>query len=90
MTKDEDNSSRFFSFPNVRLGNLLARQDGTDDGEMDALAHVSPALAKKFLTKTHGDQAGEEALMRALICERQLHHNAARFWLGIYALISDV
>jgi len=89
MTKDSENSPRFFSITNPRLGQLLARQDGSDDQAMDALARVSPERAVKFLTKTHGGQAGEEALMRALICERQLHHNAARFWLGIYALISN-
>jgi hypothetical protein len=50
----------------------------------NALAHVNPESAVTFLRKTHGAAAGQEALMRALMAERQHHRVAARYWLDVY------
>ena len=50
----------------------------------DALTHVNPARAVSFLRKTHGPHAGQEALMRALLAERQHHRTAALYWLDVY------
>jgi ABC-type proline/glycine betaine transport system substrate-binding protein len=55
-----------------------------DERIQNALAHVNPARAVSFLRKTHGPHAGQEALMRALMAERQHHRTAARYWLDVY------
>lgn len=55
-----------------------------DERIQNALAHVNPARAVSFLRKTHGAHAGQEALMRALMAERQHHRAAARYWLDVY------
>ncbi|WOF73638.1 hypothetical protein QMT40_001271 [Parvibaculaceae bacterium PLY_AMNH_Bact1] len=55
-----------------------------DERIQNALAHVNPERAVDFLRKTHGPHAGQEALMRALMAERQHHRAAARYWLDVY------
>ncbi len=55
-----------------------------DERIQNALSHVNPESAVTFLRKTHGPQAGQEALIRAFLAERQHHREAARYWLGVY------
>ena len=67
----------------------LPTQGSAEETEPDTLKHMNPVLTALYLAKIHGAQAGEEALMRALICGRQRHHTAARFWMGIYERLVD-
>jgi hypothetical protein len=62
---------------------------GAAETGADTLNHMDPVLTALYIAKTHGPHAGEEALMRALICERQRHHTSARFWMGIYERLVD-
>ncbi len=58
-----------------------------DDAEArlhNTIANVNPERAVDFLQKMHGVQAGQEALLRALTAERQLHRVTARYWLEVY------
>jgi len=55
----------------------------SDERIQNALAHVNPERAVEFLRKTHGPHAGQEALMRALMAERQHHRAAASYWLEV-------
>ena len=66
----------------------LQRTNGTDAEALDALANLDPEKAATYLAHVHGPRAGEEALLRSLICERQLHRVGARFWLGTYQRIA--
>jgi len=50
---------------------------------------MDPALTALYIAKVYSTHADEETLMRALICERQHHHTAARFWIGIYDRLVD-
>jgi len=68
---------------------LLPPLGSAEETGPDTLKHMNPVLTALYLAKTNGAQAGEEALMRALICERQRHHTEARFWLGIYERLVD-
>eukprot|EP00435_Cladocopium_sp_Y103_P078757 s1_g2496.t1 len=61
-----------------------AHYANADERIQSALSHVNPETAVTFLRKTHGPQAGQEALMRALMAERQHHRTAARYWLEVY------
>ena len=61
-----------------------AHYGSADERIQNALAHVNPETAVTFLRKTHGPHAGQEALMRALMAERQHHRTAARYWLDVY------
>ncbi len=56
----------------------------SDDRFENALAHVNPERAVTFLRRTHGVLAGQEALIRALLAERQHHRQSARYWIEIY------
>ena len=58
-----------------------------DERIQNALAHVNPERAVDFLRHTHGAGAGQEALMRALMAERQQHRSAARYWLDVYGMV---
>jgi len=68
----------------------LRRSTGADEVGLDALKHMDAERTAKYIAKVYGEHAGEEALMRSLICERQLHRTSARFWLGIYDRIVGV
>ncbi|PCJ72023.1 MAG: hypothetical protein COA62_05585 [Rhodobiaceae bacterium] len=63
--------------------------DSAGETELETLKHMNPVLTALYIAKVFGTHAGEEALMRALICERQHHHTSARFWMGIYERLVD-
>ena len=59
----------------------------------DRNAWDSPARpddAANVLARAYGDLAGEEALFRAFLAERDLRRDLARFWLDVYGRLSPV
>ncbi|HBM88831.1 MAG: hypothetical protein P1U69_07820 [Parvibaculaceae bacterium] len=78
----EDEPTLAFLPPHAR-----AYYSNADERIQNALAHVNPETAVTFLRKTHGPHAGQEALMRALMAERQHHRTAARYWLDVYGAL---
>ncbi len=52
--------------------------------EADLWLRLDPAKALRVLGQSHGAQAGEEALLRAWLAERDGRREAAGFWLRVY------
>ena len=52
--------------------------------EADLWLRLDPAKALRVLRQSHGAQAGEEALLRAWLAERDGRPAAAGFWLRVY------
>ncbi|KAB0266595.1 hypothetical protein [Microvirga brassicacearum] len=52
--------------------------------EADLWLRVDPAKAVRGFAQTYSEQAGEEALLRALLAERDGRREAAGFWLRVY------
>lgn len=48
---------------------------------------MHPEEAARGLVQVYADLAGEEALFRALLAERDLKHEQARFWVGVYGKV---
>ncbi len=83
----------------------MSEQDGPDDPEFskvvqlftraaegappDAPEQLDATRLAEYLAAAHGPRAGQEVLLRALVCERQSHRTAARFWLSIYERIAS-
>jgi len=49
---------------------------------------IHPAEAARVLAQCYAERAGEEALFRALIAERDLNSPQARFWIRVYERLS--
>ncbi len=49
---------------------------------------MNPEEAVTVLRQAYAELAGEEALFRALLAERDLNRKSARFWIGVYAKVS--
>ena len=52
--------------------------------EADLWLRLDPAKALRVLGQGHGGQAGEEALLRAYLAERDGRRAAVLFWLRVY------
>lgn len=45
--------------------------------------------AATALMRCYRERAGEEALFRALLAERDLNAEKARFWIGVYGHVAE-
>lgn len=52
--------------------------------EADLWLRLDPAKALRVLAQSYREQAGEEALLRAWLAERDGRREAAGFWLRVY------
>ena len=54
------------------------------DHDSDAVGEVSIGEAAQVLAHSYANRAGEEALFRALLAERDLNEAGASFWMRVY------
>jgi hypothetical protein len=52
--------------------------------EADLWLRLDPARALRVLAQSYREQAGEEALLRAWLAEREGRREAVLFWLRVY------
>lgn len=63
-------------------------QDNQDEPRESSLwRSLSPNEAASVLLRVHETQAGEEALFRAFLAERDMESLRAGFWVQVYRLI---
>ena len=76
---DRDNS--VLGLSHIRIFLTRDRQVAHEPEDQN---HLPVAEATRILSYAYNCRAGEEALLRALIAERDSDHRKARFWLKVY------